>query len=519
MATHELGSRTVKSAFLAAISIFALAGICFSQSATLPTIANWPQFRNSNMQRWNPSETVLNVSTVGNLHLLWTYYMGVPFQYGVTSSPAVVNGVVYVGAEDGNIYALNASTGVKLWSIPTTERVYSSPAVANGVVYVASYNTFYALNADTGAVVWSLPMGTYSSPVVVGGVVYVGAFDGNVYALDAGTGSTLWSYPTGSNSFTSLAAANGLVFAGTRDNNLYAVNASTGALVWSLNVGGVIDAPPAVAGGVVYVGSTNNKVYAIDAASGNKLWTFTAGGAINLSSPAVANGAVYVGTEEPKLYALNAATGALLWSDTIGLNHYNGVDSSPAIANGVVYVGTNDQNVYALDASTGAVLWSHGTGDMVQSSPSVVNGMVYIGSLDGNLYGFGLPTATLNLSAVAYPTPPKQGALLTYAFKVWNKSSQNAVHEVLTTAVPPGTVMSSIEWSGTQNLTSCQTPFVGGSGPVVCKESNVMRPGSTWTIRITVQVTAPKNTVITETATASSDNQTSSTATLHNTVR
>ena len=37
----------------------------------------------------------------------------------VHSSPAVANGVVYVGSDDGNVYALNASTGAKLWSYTT----------------------------------------------------------------------------------------------------------------------------------------------------------------------------------------------------------------------------------------------------------------------------------------------------------------------------------------------------------------------------------------------------------------
>jgi outer membrane protein assembly factor BamB len=56
----------------------------------------------------------------------------------VQSSPAVANGVVYVGSLDHNLYALNAKTGSKLWSYTTGGIVYSSPAVANGVVYVGS---------------------------------------------------------------------------------------------------------------------------------------------------------------------------------------------------------------------------------------------------------------------------------------------------------------------------------------------------------------------------------------------
>ena len=54
------------------------------------------------------------------------------------SSPAVANGVVYVGSYDKNVYALDAKTGAKLWSYIAGGGVYTSPSVANGLVYVGS---------------------------------------------------------------------------------------------------------------------------------------------------------------------------------------------------------------------------------------------------------------------------------------------------------------------------------------------------------------------------------------------
>ena len=57
---------------------------------------------------------------------------------GVISSPAIANGVVYIGSNDNNLYALNANTGAKLWSYTTGNWVVSSPVVSNGVLYVGS---------------------------------------------------------------------------------------------------------------------------------------------------------------------------------------------------------------------------------------------------------------------------------------------------------------------------------------------------------------------------------------------
>ena len=56
--------------------------------------------------------------------------------------PAVADGVVYVGADDGNLYALAAATGSQLWVYSTGSAIQSSPAVADGRVYIGSDNGY-----------------------------------------------------------------------------------------------------------------------------------------------------------------------------------------------------------------------------------------------------------------------------------------------------------------------------------------------------------------------------------------
>jgi hypothetical protein len=65
---------------------------------------------------------------------LWNFTTG----DWVTSSPAVADGLVFVGSNDYNVYALNATTGVLVWKYATGSYVDSSPAVANGILYVGS---------------------------------------------------------------------------------------------------------------------------------------------------------------------------------------------------------------------------------------------------------------------------------------------------------------------------------------------------------------------------------------------
>jgi len=315
--------------------------------------------------------------------LLWKFTTG----NGVRSSPAVVDGVVYIGSNNKNLYALDAATGAGIWNYPTGNEVFSSPMVANGVVYVGSDDqNLYALDASTGAFLWNYMTGgnVFSSTAVVDGSVYFGSWDGKLYALDSLTGAFKWDYPTGGWVISSPAVVDGVVYAGSDDGTFFALDASTGALLWNYTTGDEVESSPAVVDGVVYFGSRDNNIYALNALTGTLLWNYTTGGNVD-SSPAVVNGVVYAGSYDNNVYALDASTGALLWNYTTG----DPVFSSPAVANGVVYVGSLDNSLYALDASTGALLWSTPTGNMVFSSPAVSNGMVYVGSDDGSLYAFG----------------------------------------------------------------------------------------------------------------------------------
>jgi len=349
--------------------------------------SNWRQFHRLDMVRFNRFENVLNVHNVGNLALKWRY----PSGGSVISSPAVADGILYVGSEDTNLYALDARTGAKVWSYRTPGGcVCSSPAVESGVVYFGSDypdGTFYALNASTGAKLWNVPMEAVASPAVVKGVVFLGLRSGGMDALDASTGVTVWSYATG-DVFSSPAVANGMVYFGSLDHNVYAVDAQTGTNVWTYATGSSVSSSPAVANGVVYIGSDDHNLYALDAETGAKLWSYPTRYTVR-SAPAVANGVVYVTSSNLNsgdISALNATTGTELWRKT-SLN----ASTSPAVANGVVYFGSNNYDVYALNAQTGDKLWSHATGYFVSSSPAVADGVVYIGSDDYEIYAFGLP--------------------------------------------------------------------------------------------------------------------------------
>ncbi|MEI7827417.1 MAG: PQQ-binding-like beta-propeller repeat protein, partial [Euryarchaeota archaeon] len=138
---------------IGAVAVSAQSGSSTSNDSSAGIVSAQAAIQIKTMQfRYNAAHTGDYSAVAGNTqpnnHLKWKYTT----EGGVWSSPAIANGVVYVGSNDNKVYAFNAATGAKKWSYTTGNDVSSSPAVANGVVYVGSNdNKVYALNAATGA--------------------------------------------------------------------------------------------------------------------------------------------------------------------------------------------------------------------------------------------------------------------------------------------------------------------------------------------------------------------------------
>src|SRR2546425_5122827 len=112
--------------------------------------ADWAQYDHDPAHTgYNPAETVINASNVGELAESWRGTVG-----ATVDGIAVANGVAYVGARNGKIYAFDATGTTNcsgapklcspLWSgLTKATRPVSTPAVADGVVYVGANNRVY----------------------------------------------------------------------------------------------------------------------------------------------------------------------------------------------------------------------------------------------------------------------------------------------------------------------------------------------------------------------------------------
>ena len=85
------------------------------------------------------------------------------------------------------------------WQYKTKGSIYSSPSVVDGQLFVGSHdNNLYALNVKNGKLIWKFATGGQitSSPAVFDSVVYVGSKDGYIYAINAKGGNLFWKYKT-----------------------------------------------------------------------------------------------------------------------------------------------------------------------------------------------------------------------------------------------------------------------------------------------------------------------------------
>lgn len=328
------------------------------------------------------------------------------FQTGgrIRSSPALVNGVLYFGSDDGFLYAVRADAGKLAWKVKTGGAVSSSPAVANGLVYFMSGDgVFRAVDKDSGKVKWTFATGQYlpfqggwdwflSSPVLSEQSLIFGASDGFVYALDALSGKKQWTFKTAGRVRATPAVAKGTVYAGSMDGALYALDLKSGQMKWKFKTEGnqyfplgEIQSSPAVADGTVFFGSRDGCLYAVDAETGKQRWRYSNEGNWVISSPAVAQGLVITGNSDGEyVQAIDAQTGKEKWRRDTKMN----VFSSAIVTGGTVAIGDFYGKVWFLDLKTGEPKSVYYFEERVNTSPVVSDGVLYVGCEDDNFYAF-----------------------------------------------------------------------------------------------------------------------------------
>ena len=210
-----------------------------------------------------------------NGNLIWKKYL--ENAEVIHSSPAYSNGVIFVGTEGSqrsnvmpsHLYALDAETGKELWRFKVDyiqgklNLIHATPAILDGIVYVGVENGyFYALNAKDGSLIWKNKIASgaeeligVSAAAALGyGKVFTGTYEGKFLALDQKDGKIVWEYNFGkANADSSPILADNKVYFGVGeggDEYFYSFNAENGNVIWKEKLGG---SSGALANGILIV--------------------------------------------------------------------------------------------------------------------------------------------------------------------------------------------------------------------------------------------------------------------------
>jgi outer membrane protein assembly factor BamB len=256
----------------------------------------------------------LSAISMKNGHVLWKRDVGSL----VASSPAIdpQRGVlVSTSMQPGDVTVRSLATGKVRWRYATglTE---PSPVIRDGVAYVGATNgNVYALDLDKRKPRWVYHGGVKitSSPALVGRRLYFGDYAGRVLALDTRNGHVIWRGSAGGRVYGTVAVAGGRVFAPSVFSGLSALSARSGRLLWRVSAGSYVYSSPAAYRGRVYFGAYNGLVYSVSAGSGRVLWTRRAGGRVS-GAVQVVDGRVYAASLEGRTTAWNWQTGNTAWT-------------------------------------------------------------------------------------------------------------------------------------------------------------------------------------------------------------
>lgn len=266
-------------------------------------------------------------------------------------------------------------------------------------VYAASRDgEVRALDATSGRTRWrtDVKLALSAGPGFGGGLVAVGTNDGEVVALEAVTGKRRWTAKAGGEVLAAPLVTADRVVVRTVDGRLRALAASDGREQWvveelmpRLSLRGT--SAPVLAGDAVICGFDNGKVVAVSLEAGELLWqsqVSTARGRTELerlsdvdSAVRVSGADVYAVGYQGRVAMLALDSGQVWWGRD--LSSYRGL----AIDDERVFVATSEGDVVALRRRDGSVLWQQeGLKRRGLGTPAVAGNSVVVGDYDGYLH-------------------------------------------------------------------------------------------------------------------------------------
>ncbi|WP_343595572.1 outer membrane protein assembly factor BamB [Acinetobacter sp.] len=311
---------------------------------------------------------------------------------------AVDQGVLFIADPKGFVEAYKGKQ--RLWSTKLTKKYGLSAGVeaADGIVVVGNQKgELFALDQTTGQTKWTAQLsGSIISPshIQAGRVITV-SNDGNVYAHDENTGQQLWTYRLPSVPFSLRGQAAPVqldpnhVLIATANAYVYGIDVISGVPRLQRRVAVAegrsdvqrlndIDGDPVMMGQFMVTTSYQGQVTVTDLAQQQVVWSDDAS---SNQRPEVTQSKVFITTTTGKVIAYDLMSGQKLWENDQLLRRNL---SNPVLFGSNLVVGDFDGVLSLIDPDTGNLIGRSNTKGQV-SSLRVIDNQLYVSTQKGAL--------------------------------------------------------------------------------------------------------------------------------------
>lgn len=320
-------------------------------------------------------------------------------------SPAIIDGRLYAVDAEGELYALDARTGDRLWYKDLDRPILAGVGADAQHLYVVGRNgELLALNRQNGELVWSasMPAEVLAKPRSNGNQLVVSTIDGKLIAFDVGSGQRLWQYDSDAAILSYRGTAEPYidrerVLAGFSNGMLMSFDVLTGAPLWEYPVSVAsgrtelerlvdVDGEPLVIDDAVLVVGYQGKLAALGLDNGQELWTREAS---SLRSPGVGSGNLYVAAADGTLISYSAFSRAETWRiDTLSWRRL----TAPVAYQDLVAVGDYEGYLHLVSQADGEFVGrTRVDSDGLRVSPQVFEDLLIVFGNSGDLVAYELP--------------------------------------------------------------------------------------------------------------------------------